>query len=90
MFESVDAQTDTRTPAQVPSYKLTLWAYRSGELKCHKNAEPEAYIKSFNKLECYLSTWHQENMSVQCMPPYTPLLYSKTRVYMVIHFLFLI
>ena len=24
MFESVDAQTDARTPAQVPYYKLTL------------------------------------------------------------------
>ena len=23
---------------------------------------------------------HQENMSVQCIPPYTPLLYSKTGV----------
>ena len=33
MFESVDGRTDTRTPARVPSYKLTLWAFGSGELK---------------------------------------------------------
>ena len=37
MFESVDARTDARTdawtPARVPSYKLTLWAFGSGELK---------------------------------------------------------
>ena len=33
MFESVDARTDGRTPARVPSYKLTLWAFGSGELK---------------------------------------------------------
>ena len=26
-------QTDGRTPARVPSYKLTLWAFGSGELK---------------------------------------------------------
>ena len=24
---------------------------------------------------------HHDNMSVQCIPPYTPLLYSKTGVY---------
>ena len=28
-----DARTDGRTPARVPSYKLTLWASGSGELK---------------------------------------------------------
>ena len=37
MFESVDARTHThtdgRTPARVPFYKLTLWAFGSGELK---------------------------------------------------------
>ena len=41
MFGSVDARTDARTdghtdaqtPARVPSYKLTLWAFGSGELK---------------------------------------------------------
>ena len=32
MFEGVDARTDGRTPARVPSYKLTLWAF-SSELK---------------------------------------------------------
>ena len=32
MFESVDERTDART-ARVPSYKLTLWAFGSGELK---------------------------------------------------------
>ena len=25
--------------------------------------------------------WHQEKMSIQYIPPYTPLLYSKTGVY---------
>ena len=29
---------------------------------------------------------HQDNMSVKCIPPYTPLLYSKTGVYRGIHF----
>ena len=33
MFESVEARTHARTPARVPSYKLTLWAFGSGELK---------------------------------------------------------
>ena len=33
MFESVDARTDARMPARIPSYKLTLWAFGSGELK---------------------------------------------------------
>ena len=32
MFESVDGRTDARTPVRVPSYKLTLWAFGSGEL----------------------------------------------------------
>ena len=27
-----DGQTNARTPARVPSYKLTLWAFGSGEL----------------------------------------------------------
>ena len=29
--------------------------------------------------------YHHENMSVYCIPPYTPLLYSKTGVYRGIH-----
>ena len=33
MFESVGGGTDGRAPARVPSYKLTLWAFGSGELK---------------------------------------------------------
>ena len=33
MFESVDGRTHGRTPARVPSYKLTLWAFGSGNLK---------------------------------------------------------
>ena len=40
MFESVDGRThgwtDARTPARVPSYKLTLWAFSSGELTTEK------------------------------------------------------
>ena len=31
-------------------------------------------------------TLHQDNMSVCFIPPYTPLLYSKTGVYMGIHY----
>ena len=30
-----DGRTHARTPARVPSYKLTLWAFSSGELKIH-------------------------------------------------------
>ena len=37
MFESVDA----RMPARVPSYKLTLWAFGSGELKSEKRENKE-------------------------------------------------
>ena len=33
------------------------------------------------------SEFHQDSMSVWCIPPYTPLLYSKTGVYRGIHFL---
>ena len=41
---------------------------------------------SIRSLMLYLATTlpkcsHQENMSVQCIPPWTPLLYSKTGVY---------
>ena len=32
------------------------------------------------------TTLHQDNMSVCLIPPYTPLLYSKTGVYRVIHY----
>ena len=32
MFESVNARTHARTPARLPSYKLTLRACGSGEL----------------------------------------------------------
>ena len=28
----------------------------------------------------HVTTLHQDNMSVQCIPPYTPLLYSKIGV----------
>ena len=31
--ENTHAHMDARTPARVPSYKLTLWAFGSGELK---------------------------------------------------------
>ena len=40
MFESVDARTHGRTPARVPSYKLTLWAFGSGELKSETGPIP--------------------------------------------------
>ena len=33
MFESVKGRMHQRMPAQVTSYKLTLWAFGSGELK---------------------------------------------------------
>ena len=39
MFEIVNGRTDTRMPARVLSYKLTLWAFGSGELKCQLNNE---------------------------------------------------
>ena len=32
MDARTDAHTDARTPARVLSYKLTLWAFGSGEL----------------------------------------------------------
>ena len=32
-------------------------------------------------LGCFEKKYHQENMSVKCIHPYTPLLYSKTGVY---------
>ena len=44
----------------------------------------------YSMMRCYwVSTIlrrHQDNMSVQCIPPYTPLLYSKTGVYRGIHY----
>ena len=33
-------RTDARTPARVLSYKLTLWAFGSGELKINDHALP--------------------------------------------------
>ena len=33
MFENDYGRTDGRTPARLPIYKLTLWAFGSGELK---------------------------------------------------------
>ena len=38
MFESVNACTDARMPARVPSYKLTV-AFGSGELKSDGDIE---------------------------------------------------
>ena len=49
MFESVDARThahtDARTPARVPSYKLTLWAFGSGELIKHVTSTLISFIR---------------------------------------------
>ena len=45
MFESVDGRTHGRTQARVPSYKLTLWAFGSGELK-KKTAHPSHKLQA--------------------------------------------
>ena len=38
---------------------------------------------ALNHIVCQLQfNKHQENMSVKCLPPHTPLVYSKTGVYM--------
>ena len=34
-------RTDARTPARVPSYKLTLWAFGSGQLKIYNSNEED-------------------------------------------------
>ena len=47
MFESVDARTDTRTPARVPSYKLTLRALGSGELKISMKSDFIPFFHDF-------------------------------------------
>ena len=45
MFENVYGPTDGRTPARLTSYKLTLLAFGSGELKVRRhNAETEPKI----------------------------------------------
>ena len=51
MFESVDGQTDGRTPARVPSYKLTLWAFGSGELIKQASAVIGKQVLAFSKSE---------------------------------------
>ena len=53
MFEIVNGHTDTRTPAQVLSYKLTLWAFGSGELKMdvkikRPNVELSAWLINYS------------------------------------------
>ena len=50
---------------------------------CDTNA---IFMKLINKHKYFLSfnrthTCHHANMSVRCIPPYTPLLYSKIGVY---------
>ena len=60
MFESVDARTDAqahaRTLARVPSYKLTLWAFGSGELKtCLEYESKQSFISDFSEY----SRWSQ-------------------------------
>ena len=40
----MDARTDGRTTARVPSYKLTLWAFGSGELKTSPRNLPAFHI----------------------------------------------
>ena len=44
--ERMDARTHARTPARVPSYKLTLWAFGSGELKSNRLHVQVKYEKS--------------------------------------------
>ena len=41
---------------------------------------------SFFMMQLILNTFDHENMSVECRPPYTPLLYSKTGVYSGTHY----
>ena len=59
------------------------------------NGEPATFSQPKSKkvrftspcLEAVFLVVHQDNMSVQFIPPYTPLFYSKTGVYRGIHFL---
>ena len=44
----------------------------------------------FYKIVYSLLPYHQDNMSLCFIPPYTPLLYSKTGVYRGIHFLLIL
>ena len=53
MFESVDAHTDGRTPARVPSYKLT---FGSGELLKSCSSKTH-FISSAFRLLC-IALWH--------------------------------
>ena len=46
----------------------------------------QAEANSVDPDQTEITAIHQDNMSVCFIPPYTPLLYSKTGVYMGIHF----
>ena len=36
------------------------------------------HVRSTGTVNVFALFYHQDNMSVKCIPPYTPLLYSKT------------
>ena len=53
-------QTDARTPARVPSYKLTFWAFGSGELKmsiCNAFIFTAAYLPKHNTVLWKENCW---------------------------------
>ena len=49
-------------------------------------SQPFKSYRTHKKRETHTDKLHQDNMSVCFIPPYTPLLYSKTGVYRGIHF----
>ena len=51
-----------------------------------KELEDRAEGSISQKSLALLATGHQDNTPLCFIPPYTPLLYSKTGVYRVIHF----
>ena len=59
MFESVDARTDGRMPARVPSYKLTLLAFGSGELKISSAFHHFIYLFIFFFLDEIIDKFRQ-------------------------------
>ena len=57
-------------------------------LQSCKGSDQPRHLPTMISLRCQHeeSVGHQDNMSVCFIPPYTPLLYSKTGVYRSIHF----
>ena len=64
-------RTDARTPARVPSYKLTLWAFGSGELKINGLEHVKVITAPYTDSDQPARPDHNHHMATQSSPLHT-------------------